>query len=334
MTPEQLAELQQVIVSVLTPLLRPIFAFLRHDTLIFCPFLLSALVLSLAVFAFQHRRLDRTFLRDYRRTYFTRAVWAHRSAVADYKFYLVNTVIFPFVFAPAIVSGAWISRRVDAGLDGVFGDVAPWADPFWPALTYTILFFVLYDLGRWIAHYVQHRFPILWEFHKVHHSAEVLTPFTNYRAHPVDLLCMATVPAILTGAGAGVVVHAFGTDTAYPTFYGLHLFVFVYNLIGNLRHSHVWLSYGPVLSRVFISPAQHQIHHSTEARHFGRNIGYALAVWDRLFGTLYVPKGPEAFAMGLGDGSEPTFHGVRNMYLRPFANLMAPRDHRPDSPAA
>jgi len=55
---------------------------------------------------------------------------------------------------------------------------------------------------------------------------------------------------------------------------------------GNLRHSHVWLSYGPWLERWFISPAQHQIHHSRDPRDHDRNFGAGLAVWDWVFGSL------------------------------------------------
>jgi len=106
-------------------------------------------------------------------------------------------------------------------------------------------------------------------------------------------------------------------------FLGLHALIFIYNLVGNLRHSHVWLSYGPVLSHIFVSPAQHQIHHSVEERHWGRNIGFALAFWDRLFGTLYVPKEHEHFTMGLGDGSEGRYHSLIGMYWQPVRELFS-----------
>ena len=92
-------------------------------------------------------------------------------------------------------------------------------------------------------------------------------------------------------------------------------------MAGNLRHSYIWLSYGPVLSQIFVSPAQHQIHHSIEERHWGRNIGFARAIWDRLFGTLYVPKAHEQFAMGLGDGTEGRYHSVGGMYWQPIRGL-------------
>ena len=39
----------------------------------------------------------------------------------------------------------------------------------------------LWDFAATWAHYLQHRVPILWELHKVHHSAEVMTPITSGR---------------------------------------------------------------------------------------------------------------------------------------------------------
>ena len=60
-----------------------------------------------------------------------------------------------------------------------------------------------------------------------------------------------------------------------------------------LHHSHIWLTYGRMLEHVFISPAQHQVHHSTDPQHYDRNFGTMLALWDWLFGTLYVIKGKE-----------------------------------------
>jgi sterol desaturase/sphingolipid hydroxylase (fatty acid hydroxylase superfamily) len=135
----------------------------------------------------------------------------------------------------------------------------------------------------------------------------------------VELLLMAWGPVITTG----LVLVAFnaiepGTISVY-TFLGWHVFFFAFNLVDNLRHSPVWLSYGPTWGRWLVSPAHHQLHHSCEARHFGCNRGFELAIWDRLYGTLYVPgPQPEKFKMGLGDGSDARYHHVGRMYWLPF----------------
>jgi len=97
----------------------------------------------------------------------------------------------------------------------------------------------------------------------------------------------------------------------------MHGGIAAYHLISNLRHTHVWVSFGPVWSRYFISPAQHQIHHSADEKHFHTNIGWAFAIWDRLFGTLYVPEGKEEITYGLGDGTDADYHGVIRMYFLP-----------------
>jgi sterol desaturase/sphingolipid hydroxylase (fatty acid hydroxylase superfamily) len=187
-------------------------------------------------------------------------------------------------------------------------------------VVYTLLFFVAYDFGRFVAHSLLHDVPALWAFHQVHHSAEVLTPMTAYRAHPLDLLVMAWVPALLTGLATWVFNRLSEGQVGFFTFLGLHVLLWSVNLIDNLRHSHVWVTYGPVVGRWIVSPAHHQLHHSCEPRHMGCNRGFSLAIWDRLYGSLRMPEAkPETFRMGLGDGTEAGWHSVRRMYLWPFA---------------
>ena len=79
----------------------------------------------------------------------------------------------------------------------------------------------------------------------------------------------------------------FGAKAELVTVLGANAILFVFNTLGsNLRHSHVWITYGPVFERFLISPAQHQIHHSQHARDHGRNFGAVLALWDWVGGSL------------------------------------------------
>jgi sterol desaturase/sphingolipid hydroxylase (fatty acid hydroxylase superfamily) len=50
-----------------------------------------------------------------------------------------------------------------------------------------------------------------------------------------------------------------------------------------------WIAFTGLWGRLFLSPAHHQIHHSTNPIHFDKNLGSCLGIWDWLFGTLYVP---------------------------------------------
>jgi len=323
MDPSQLEGLPRLAFEATTALLKPLLAFKQYDSFLYWPFLACALALAIIVFVINRNGGDK---------YFSRAVWGHVSAKVDYKFYYINGVLFPAIFAPLILSGAWLGGQVQAGLVALFGDISAPLSGAWMTALYTVVFFLAYDFGRYLAHYVQHRFDILWHFHKVHHSAQVLTPFTAFRAHPVDLIVMASFPAATTGMVNGVFNHVSGCTAGLYLFFGLHAGIFVYNLVGNLRHTHIWLGYGPLFSRIFISPAQHQIHHSIEPRHWGRNMGFGLAIWDGLFRTLYIPREHEKFAIGLGDDTEERYHGVIGMYLQPFRDLLGQgRDGRRDS---
>ena len=70
-------------------------------------------------------------------------------------------------------------------------------------------------------------------------------------------------------------------------------------LFGNLRHSHVWIRFPAVLERWFLSPAQHQLHHSAMPEHYGSNYGTWLAVWDRWAGSLQVSAADPPAAVGI-----------------------------------
>ncbi len=71
---------------------------------------------------------------------------------------------------------------------------------------------------------------------------------------------------------------------------------------GHLRHSHLWITFQGVAGKLFQSPAHHQVHHSTDPRHFDKNLGFALAVWDWAFGTLHVPsRQREVSEYGVGE---------------------------------
>jgi sterol desaturase/sphingolipid hydroxylase (fatty acid hydroxylase superfamily) len=62
------------------------------------------------------------------------------------------------------------------------------------------------------------------------------------------------------------------------------------------------------------------LHHSCEPRHFGCNRGFELAIWDRIYGTLYVPPmRPESFRMGLGDATDGQWNSLARLYLWPVA---------------
>ena len=189
------------------------------------------------------------------------------------------------------------------------------------------------DLSTYVTHALHHRWPLLWAFHKVHHSAEVLTPLTVYRKHPVYNVFSSLTDLVIVGPAQGLVLFLFASTPEPLLLFGTNVIFSTFHLLGaNLRHSHIWLSFGPVLSRIIISPAQHQIHHSRAQRHWDRNYGEVFALWDWLFGTLYVPgKEREVIEFGVAGETSQAHPTLLAAYLTPFADcarLLAGYWHR------
>lgn len=250
-------------------------------------------------------------------------VFLHRSAIQDYFYFFVNGLVYVGVIAQLLISTHFFMMFFYSGLENFFGSAEDGlvAASVWTILLYTVVYTLFLDFAIFITHYAQHKIPILWEFHKVHHSAEVLTPLTLYRMHPVDLFLSGIVAAFLAGfAFAGFYYLTGETPAAYEVM-GLNIIIFLFYLFGyNLRHSHIWLNYPGWLSHILISPAQHQIHHSTDVKHFDKNLGLIFAFWDKLFGTLYVPEKYEKISYGINKKKPNPFNSVWEMYIHPFRN--------------
>ena len=301
-------------------LVQAVLPFLQRQSPLYWPFVVSTILVAAAVW--HSGRSDaqgHASWREFRRRFLGRALWWHPSARADYRYYLVNAVVFPLIAGPALVTGAALAGSLHGALHPLLGAPRAGASGGWGmTLGFTVMFFVAYDFGRFVAHCALHDVPLLWEFHKPHHSAEVLTPLTAFRVHPVDLAVMFWGSAITTGLATWAFQWIAGASVGLYQFLGLHALLWFFNLLGNLKHWQVWISYGRVLDRWFISPAHHQLHHSAEPQHFGCNRGFELAIWDRLYGTIVLPRRGETFRMGLGDGTDGRWHSVWRLYFWPF----------------
>lgn len=250
---------------------------------------------------------------------FARDVWLSRSALNDYGIVIINPVIrflcitWVVTNLHAIVAAGGALIR-DAGVSGSANDGATLA----LGGLLTLVLFIVSDFLRFGLHYLEHRLPVLWEFHKVHHSAEVLNFATADRIHPMELLFTGCGMAIGMGLVNGAFIAAWGDQLTVATVAGANIFYVFFNIIGGvLRHSPVWVSFGPRIERWIVSPAMHQIHHSEDPRHFDSNFGGSLAIWDRMFGTLYIPDGREVESFGLGSETVE-YRSLSALYILPF----------------
>jgi sterol desaturase/sphingolipid hydroxylase (fatty acid hydroxylase superfamily) len=282
----------------------------------------AALIFSAAWFAWiRMKRGRRVRARTILRALFPRRILMSRSNQADIGYLFFNVFVFGVVFGWAVLSYQFVSNGIIAGLNAALGPVAPSS---WPSFVtrsiITVMLFLAYELGYWFNHWLSHKVPLLWEFHKVHHTAEVLTPLTNFRVHPVYTWVFANILALSAAIANGLGNYMFG-NTAYQ--YALSdtniiLVLFIHTYV-HLQHSHMWISFRGALGRIFVSPAHHQVHHSSNPKHFNKNFGSCLALWDWMFGTLYVP-GAEREKLTFGFENHPNAHTVKGELVEPLIN--------------
>ncbi|MDP2408863.1 MAG: sterol desaturase family protein [Pseudolabrys sp.] len=299
----------------------------------------AALAIAVAFFVGQRlRRGRRLRARTIWRALFPKRIIASKSNEADIGYLFFNVFVFGLVFGWAVLSYQFISNGMISGLVTLFGPVTPSElSPWIGRAVITVMLFLAYELGYWFNHWLSHKVPLLWEFHKVHHSAEVLTPLTNFRVHPVYAWIFANILAVSTAIANGFGNYMFG-DTTYQYAFSdtnIILVLFVHTYV-HLQHSHMWIAFRGVLGRIFISPAHHQVHHSGNPKHFDKNFGSCLALWDWMFGTLYIPdKKREPLTFGFtGDPDAHTVKGeLVNPVIRAAGHLRPLWQRREGSPA-
>jgi sterol desaturase/sphingolipid hydroxylase (fatty acid hydroxylase superfamily) len=271
------------------------------------------------------RRGRRLRLRALARALFPRRILRSPSTVADFGYFLFNMFVFGAIVSVVAVSYQFLTNGVLSGLVTLFGRPAPSTWPEWASRSaITVMLFLAYELGYWIDHYLKHRVPFLWEVHKVHHTAEVLTPLTTFRMHPLDTYVFGNILAIVAAIANGIGAYLFGDTTYQYALSGSNiiLVVFIHAYV-HLQHTHVWIAFRGLLGRIFLSPAHHQVHHSTNPIHFNKNLGSCLAIWDWLFGTLHLPsKTPEKLTFGV-EPAQPNAHTITGEFIVPFGRALA-----------
>ncbi len=191
-------------------------------------------------------------------------------------------------------------------------------------VVWSIILFIFVDFANFVSHFLQHKVGFLWELHKVHHSATVLTPITTSRVNPIGDKFDHLVAATINGFPTGVAMFFF-------EFRALDIGVMVatVNLFGSilnldaLRHSNYQVSFG-WFDRIFISPHMHQLHHSAQFEDWDINLGNKLAVWDWIFGTARIPVKGEKIHFGIGRGShyDAEYTTLYGAYVRPISNML------------
>jgi len=251
----------------------------------------------------------------YGRTAFKLKHWFNASSGLDLIWLFINQWLSKLLIIPLFAMQISLILAFNQSLQQLFGRGKFFfiADSYL-ALMLAFSLFILNDFSKFIIHRALHRIPFLWRFHAVHHSATSMSPLTLYRIHPLELALNALRSLLVNVLTSGLFLYLFKNNLTILDLLGVNIFVFLFNMAGsNLRHSHIWIGFGR-WERFFISPAQHQIHHSAQRKHFDKNFGSALAIWDVFFNTLLVSHDQKVDSFGL-DQSGKNRQSVKQQWL-------------------
>jgi sterol desaturase/sphingolipid hydroxylase (fatty acid hydroxylase superfamily) len=275
----------------------------------------------LAYYVYQKSSIRQSFIKYL----FPKKIWASKSAVVDYSFFCFNSLIKIILIGPYIIVGFYIAFYINEFLLQLFGFPSNSLGVTQTIILYTITLTIVGDFFTYIVHNLMHRIPFLWEFHKVHHSATSLNPITQYRIHPFELIINNVRGIVVFGLVTGIFDYLSGHSIDKLLFLGANVFHFLFLLFGaNLRHSHVKLKYPKLIEYIFISPFQHQIHHSVQPKHFNKNMGSKFAFWDYIFGTLVLSQSTSRIKFGIPkeDLKYNSFLGsLINPFLKPIFKI-------------
>lgn len=162
------------------------------------------------------------------------------------------------------------------------------------------------DFAEYVFHRAQHRLPILWAMHSLHHSDQNLNASTTERHFWLEFVIKSVTvypPVILL-------------LKVNPVVAGLTGFISLWNFF---VHANLRLSLGrfwPCLN----TPHYHRLHHSADPRYFNANYAALFPAFDWLFGTAK-PGAPGDYpTTGLDTGLTP--HSFGDALLWPW------RQHR------
>ena len=174
---------------------------------------------------------------------------------------------------------------------------------FWRiVLTIFILDFVMY-----IWHRLNHVIPVLWRFHRVHHSDPHVDVTTASRFHFGEMTFSAVINySLMLSLGASI--------------WEVRIFKLIFVFMTQLAHSNIRL-FKPLEDMIwiiFVSPSMHRIHHSDIHRQTDSNYGTIFSIWDRLLGTLTKNVDSQKLHFGLKEFQDPKELTLPRLILMPL----------------
>ncbi|MEI8383184.1 MAG: sterol desaturase family protein [Planctomycetota bacterium] len=213
---------------------------------------------------------------------------------------ILNTVILGALFGAATLGVAsWSAEREFGLLYSV--DVA------WPGRL--LMAILLLDAWLYVWHRLNHMIPVLWRFHRMHHSDHEMDVSTATRFHLGEHLSSATLRLII--------ILVIGASIS-------ELVAYEILVVSATMFHHSNISLGKMdglLCWFIVTPGMHQIHHSRQRSEADSNYSVLFPLWDRIAFTYHVKESNVRIELGVDGIDEDRWQTVVGMLKTPFVKI-------------
>jgi sterol desaturase/sphingolipid hydroxylase (fatty acid hydroxylase superfamily) len=211
---------------------------------------------------------------------------------------LFNSILLQLIFSSAIVTTAVYVQTHKQGILSML------EAPPWLKILITIAFM---DFMLYVWHLLNHEVPLLWRFHRVHHSDLNMDVSTATRFHVGELAISAIIKICI--------VFFLGASYA-----GVLIFESAVVLCTQFHHSSLkvpkWFETAWWI--FFVPPSMHRIHHSVIIKERNTNYGAIFSIWDRILGTLLNNVDQKRIRIGVGAYTMPDKLSLHQLLIMPF----------------
>lgn len=171
---------------------------------------------------------------------------------------------------------------------------------------YWLALFILEDFAFYWLHRIDHESRLFWAVHVTHHSSEHFNLSTGFRSSVFQPLYrfIYFIPIVLLGFKPLDVLLMYSITQIYGII--VHT-----ELVGKLG----------ILEHILVTPSHHRVHHASNVRYLDKNMGMALIIWDKLFGTFQAELLEEPVRYGLHKNLREEERGPVNIVFHEWKSI-------------
>ena len=233
-----------------------------------------------------------------------------KRAIINALFSIPGAIALRLLLIPAMIWVAYKNQAWGFGLNYLY-DFPLWLEG--------LIAFILLDYTNYLWHIINHKVPLLWRFHIVHHTDVDLDVTTAIRFHAGEMIASVFyrgLAVLITGASPVLVL----------------VYEIVFEAATQFHHSNWKLPFRieQALNQIFVTPRMHGIHHSIIRSETDSNYSVIFSFWDRMHGTIKLDIPQNRIITGVpvyGNAKELT---VGFLLKLPFTKI---RKWKPDKPS-